>query len=361
MGKPRRQLRVARFDLDEAPRLALAHDQEIDLPLELVAQVAQLEAPQSQIVPAVDRLEQMAGDQGFRPGTGILAARPIAQEPLRLLHQRLGHVLEPGPDEKAVVQALQQIDPALHRVDGHPDLPGQTGIDELPPRPLREQLHQQFHRAELLHPGHIAQVLPSELFMPQRPPPSGEARVAFQEGLGETAMNPQRLPVLPAHGCRRAHRGLRRRGRNALGHRPRVHAIEKIATHQAVATAFEDIEPRTPRDDEPRAVAVAVEEAFQPAFPLRVLVQLVERDHRRGRPQAVEPGGLRHPGRAGQQDAPVVGIVPIEVVIGKGAADRRLPHLPRAAHQRHLAMLGQVLPEHRFVETRAPKHGTKID
>ena len=56
-----REAGFAHLGLDQEPRLAVAHDEEIHLPLLLVAQIAQLKIAEAQVGPAFHRLEQIPG------------------------------------------------------------------------------------------------------------------------------------------------------------------------------------------------------------------------------------------------------------------------------------------------------------
>ena len=69
IGDERWQLRALdeQFAGERGGALAVAHDQEVRLVFLLVAQVPQLEVAQPEVGPAFDRLEQVAGDEGFRP------------------------------------------------------------------------------------------------------------------------------------------------------------------------------------------------------------------------------------------------------------------------------------------------------
>ena len=58
--------RLAVLHLGEEPGTPVARPQEADLPLLLVAQVPELEPAEPQVVPAVDRLQQVAGHERLR-------------------------------------------------------------------------------------------------------------------------------------------------------------------------------------------------------------------------------------------------------------------------------------------------------
>lgn len=58
---------------------ASSDDDEVDFALLFVAQVAEFKAAEPEVVPAIDRFEQVAGDECFGALAGIIDARPIAQ------------------------------------------------------------------------------------------------------------------------------------------------------------------------------------------------------------------------------------------------------------------------------------------
>ena len=51
--------------LDEEPGLIVADDEEVDLAFHLVAHVPQLDLAEPEVGPALDSLEQVAGDEGL--------------------------------------------------------------------------------------------------------------------------------------------------------------------------------------------------------------------------------------------------------------------------------------------------------
>ena len=77
VGEGRRQARFTQLDLDQEPRPAVFHHHKIHFAFLLVAQIAQLEVAKSKIRPAFDRLQQMAGDQSFRPRSIVRQPTPV--------------------------------------------------------------------------------------------------------------------------------------------------------------------------------------------------------------------------------------------------------------------------------------------
>lgn len=113
------QSAVASLDLHRKPGLAVPHHQEINFPLEFVAQVTKFEGLESEVGPTFDGFEQMAGYEGLGLLTGIGDARPIAQEPFWLLAQRFGHVGKPRAYDETVMQPLEDIHPSPRRIDAY--------------------------------------------------------------------------------------------------------------------------------------------------------------------------------------------------------------------------------------------------
>ena len=70
---------VTVLHLDEKPGRAVAHHQEIDLPLLLVAQVAESEGAEAHVVPAVDRFQEVARNEGLGPASRVPDGRPVSQ------------------------------------------------------------------------------------------------------------------------------------------------------------------------------------------------------------------------------------------------------------------------------------------
>jgi hypothetical protein len=72
----RREAVVGELRLDEEPRPAVANDDEVHLSPVLVAEVAQLEAPESGVLPRLDGLLQVAGDERLGAGARVLDGDP---------------------------------------------------------------------------------------------------------------------------------------------------------------------------------------------------------------------------------------------------------------------------------------------
>lgn len=325
--------------------MAVAHDQEIHFTFLFVAQIAQLKVAEPKVGPAFDRLEQMADDQGLCPRAFVRQSAPVAQEPLGLLAQRFGHVRKPGADDEAVMHPPEEIDPALDGVHGHLDFLGEVGIDKLPRTTLGQELHEDFQRAEVGDPSEFTQVFPRELLLPQRTPASREAAVPPQKQLRESTVLPERLPIGRRQLGGRLNFSLGQVRSQAFTHAPRMHAIEEITPHQAVAAPAENVQAGTAGYDQPDLVAAGVEEAFEQPLPFGVFVQLVQNRREGALPQVIQLQRLRQRRGTTQQTSSVVGIVPVQIGAAKGPAHGGLADLARTGNQGHLTMSFEVVSQ----------------
>ena len=108
---------IVKLHLGEEPRLAVADHKEINLTLFLVPKIMQLESSQSQIIPTVYGLQQMASYECLGLLTRVLDRGPVPQEPLGLFSQGPGDVLDPGSDQKSKMHSAERVDPSANRID----------------------------------------------------------------------------------------------------------------------------------------------------------------------------------------------------------------------------------------------------
>ena len=94
---------ISVFDLDQKPGFPIAHDQEVYLALLLVSQITQLAGGKIQIVPGIDCLQQVAGNERLGTLTEIVEMGPVTEVPLGLLAQRLGDIAKPGAKQEPEV------------------------------------------------------------------------------------------------------------------------------------------------------------------------------------------------------------------------------------------------------------------
>ena len=129
-----------------------------------------------------------------------------------------------------------------------------------------------------------------------------------------------------------------------------MHAIQKVASHEAVAAAAEHVQSGASGYDQTHAVAVGIEEALEQRFPFGVLMQLIEYRHGWVRPQALQMQGFSQRRRAAQQAPPVIGVVPVKIRVADRPASRSLSHLARPRNQGHLAMSLQMVGQDLGIE-----------
>lgn len=140
----------------------------------------------AQVGPEVGGFQEGAGEEVFVAGSGVIQQRPIPQVVLGLLAQRAGHVLVPGTQGEAVVEALQDAQPALDAVLGGVDLVGQGGVAGELSGAVPDQPGQGFDLGHFLDAGQVAQLLAEELLVAQASPSVGETVVLAGEGFGES-------------------------------------------------------------------------------------------------------------------------------------------------------------------------------
>ena len=102
VGEGRRQARVTHLHFEREPRLVVFYQEKILFAFLLIAYVAQLEFAKSEVVPAIDRLEQMAGDQSLRPRPVVCESAPAPQEPIRFFAPSFGYIRKPRANRASV-------------------------------------------------------------------------------------------------------------------------------------------------------------------------------------------------------------------------------------------------------------------
>src|SRR5262249_27596321 len=112
----------------QEPRPPVTQHQKINLALQLVAYIAQLEPTESQVGPALYRLQQMTCNERSAARRSVSHARPVPQEPAWFLSKGLGHARIPGPDAKSILQTGEQSQPARDCVDCNADFTAQRGV-----------------------------------------------------------------------------------------------------------------------------------------------------------------------------------------------------------------------------------------
>ena len=143
----------------------------------------------------------------------------------------------------------------------------------------------------------IPQIFAEELLPPELAPADGEAPVPADERLGEAAMVPEGVPVGVGDGPGSVDFADVEFGPDQFGDAKRMHVVEEVAPHEAVAAPLVDVEPRAAGDEDARPVLVKVEEALEERLPADELVDLVENENRLSLAGHVQAGGVGEPGR----------------------------------------------------------------
>jgi hypothetical protein len=136
-----------------------------------------------------------------------------------------------------------------------------------------------------------------------------------------------------------------------------MHAEQKVATHETIGATSCNVQSGAAGYDHTHARTVDVEESFQKALPFAIFVQFIE--YRDGDlcAQLFESKVFGDGAGAAQYQTAVVRVVPIQISSCKSSACRGLTDLPRAAHERHLAMLLQVIAQYLIVKSGSNGHG----
>jgi len=276
--KDRRNLCVRRFRLGEEPRRAVLRDQEINFILCFVPDIVERVVAKSEIVPHVNGLEQMAGYKVLEPRTFIRYFAPVALIPLRRFPNRIFDVPEPRADGKTLVEVLQRRYPRLYRLLCYADFAGEGRCHNLVSGAGEEKLGQDSYSCNVGNLRKVAQIFPEELFAAELAPAMGESDVSLDKRLWESSVRPEGVPVFRLDGTRLMDFGRFKFGPDKFRDAERVHVVEEIPPHQAVAAAFVDVEPRAAGDDKAHTVLVEVEEPLEERLPADELVDLVKRD-----------------------------------------------------------------------------------
>ena len=349
--KRRRNLRVRRFSLYEEPRRPILRDEKINFRLRLVPDVEERIVAKSEIVPHVNGLEQMACDKVLESRTFVCDFAPVALIPLRGFSNRVFNVPEPRTDGEALVEILKCGYPRLYRLFCDTDLAGEGCCHNLVSGAGEEKLGQDSYSCNIGYFRKVAQIFPEELFAAELAPAMGESNVPLDKRLWESAMCPEGLPVFRLDGTRRMDFGRFKFGADKFRDAKRVHVVEEVPSHQAVAAALVDVEPCTASDDKVHAVFIEIEEPLEERLPPDELVYLVKRE------DCFAVGSDAEPGRAGKachvagDKLPRCEVVPSEIPIREHFCERGLSALARASEKRHLAVVTQMLFKNRLIDS----------
>ena len=360
--KRRRNLRVRRFRLCEEPRRAVLRDQKIDFLLRLVPDIVECVVAKPEIVPHVNGLEKVACNEVLEACAFVRHFAPVALIPLRRLANRILDVPEPRTDGEALVKVLQRRDPRLYRLLCYADFAGEGCRHNLVSGAGKKKLGQDSYSCNVGNLRKVTQIFPEELFAAELAPAMGESHISSYERLRESAMRPEGVPVFGANGTRCMDFGRFKFGADKFRDAERVHVVEEVTPHQAVAAALVDVEPRAAGDDKAHAVFVEIEEPLEKRLPAHELVNLVKRDDCSAVGRDAETGGIgKTCGIAGDKPAGRE-VVPGKVLVGKRFGERGLSALTGTREKRHLPVVVQMFFKNRFVDSLSLKcvfHGGK--
>lgn len=349
--KHRRNLRVRRFSLYKEPRRPILRDEKINFRLRLVPDVEERIVAEAEIVPHVNGLEQMACDEVFESRTFVCDFAPVALIPLRRFSNRVFNVPEPRADGKALVEILKCGYPRLYCLFCDTDLAGEGCCHNLVSGAGKEKLGQDSYSCNVGDLRKVAQIFPEELFAAELAPAMGESDVSLDKRLRESAMCPEGVPVFRLDGVRCMDLGCFKFGADKFRDAKRVHVVEEVPSHQAVAAALVDVEPRAAGDDKTHTVFVEIEEPLEKRFPADEFVDLVKRDDCFAVGGDADPGGVGKACRVAGDKLPSCEVVPSEVPIRKRFCERGLSALARASEKRHLPVVAQMLFKNRLVDS----------
>ena len=344
-------VRFGRLGLDEKPRRAVFCDKEIDLGLRLVPYVVKRIVAKTEIVPHVDGFEQMAGDKVFESGAFVRDLAPVPLIPFGSLPYGVFDVPEPRADGEAFVEILKCGDPCFHCCFGYAYLAGERCGHYLAPGTGEEEFRQDSYSCNISNLCKVAQIFPEELFASELSPAMGESNVALDKRLRESSVRPEGIPVFEADGTRRMDFGRFKFGADKFRDSKRVHVVEEVSSHQAVAAAFVDVEPCAAGDDKMHTVFVEIEETLKKRLPTDELVNLVKRDDGFAVRGDAESGGIRKPSGITCEKTSRCKVVPCIVPVRKGLGECGLAALARAGEKRHLAVVLKMFFKHGFVDS----------
>ena len=349
--KRRRNLRVRRFRLGEEPRRAVLRDQKIDFLLRLVPDIVECVVAKPEIVPHVNGLEKVACNEVLEACAFVCHFAPVALIPLRRLANRVLDVSEPRTDGEALVKVLQRRDPRLYRLLCYADFAGEGCCHNLVSGAGKKKLGQDSYSCNVGNLRKVTQIFPEELFAAELAPAMGESHISSYERLWESAMRPEGVPVFGANGTRCMDFGRFKFGADKFRDAERVHVVEEVPPHQAVAAALVDVEPSAAGDDKAHAVFVEIEEPLEKRLPADEFVDLVKRDDCSAVGRDAETGGIGKTGGIAGDKSAGREVVPGKVLVGKRFGKRGLSALARASEKRHLPIVMQMLFKNRFVDS----------
>ena len=342
---------VRRLRLDKKPRRSVLRDQKVHFCLRLVPDVVERIVAEAEVVPHVNGLQQMARDKVLEAGALVCDFAPVPLIPLRRLADGVLDVLEPRADGKALVEVFKRGYPCLYRLFRDADFARERGRHDLISGAGEKKFGKCSDSGKVGNSREVAEIFTEKLFPAKLAPAVREADVTAYKRLREAAVIPERVPVrhLDLPGCMDF--PYFEFGSDELRNAQWVHVVEEVASHQAVATALVDVEPRAACDDKVHAVFVKVEEPLEKRLPSNKLVDFVKRDDGLLFGGDSKPNGIGEPGGIAGDEATRGKVVPREIAICERLGESRLSALARAGKERHLPVVAKMLGENSLVDT----------
>ena len=342
---------VSRLRFDQKPRRTVLRNKKINLCLRLVSYVVERIVAKTEIVPHVNGFEQMAGHKVLESRSLVCDLAPVSLIPFWRLPYRVLDVSEPWADCEALMKVLQSGNPGFHCCFRNANLTGERGRDNLIACSGKKKLGENSDSGNVGNLREVAQVLAEKLLSAEFAPTEGKSCITPNERLWESAMRPERVPVFFGNRARRMRLGCLEFRTDKFGDAKRMHVVEKVSPHKAVAASFVYVKPCAASDNEAHSVFVEVEEALDKRLPSDELVDFVERDDRFVIGGYAEAGCRGKSGGIACDEPPRCEIVPREVFVRNSLGERCLSALARAGEKHHLAIVSNMLFEHGFIDS----------
>lgn len=353
MGQGRGKAAVGGFGFREKPGVPVVRNEEIDFAFLLVAQIEQLEGAESEVSPAFDGLEQVAGEEGFVSLSGVGDAGPVAEIPFRGFPEGGFDVAVPGADGESKIQGGQEGNPAFHGRFGNGEVAGQGSAGKEGSGAFVEDEGKGFDQGEVRGAREIAEVFAEELLEAETLPFAQETGLADGEGFGKSAEDAERIPKVGGESCGGPDEIVSGKVRpKQFGNGEGVDTVGEIAAHHAVPAALVDVHAGRTGGDDAAIGFVFVEETLEKSFPTGMMVDFVKGDDRQGGRDRGEPGGFGHGCGTLEDEGTITRVVPRQKGCGKRLGEGGFADLARSGQKNHLAAGGKMIAEDCSVETR---------
>jgi hypothetical protein len=204
----------------------------------------------------------------------------------------------------------------------------------------------------------VADIFTQQLLCPQFLPSTAETPIPLEEWFWITTILPESIELgwLRFHGGTNHTLEIGKIRVKSFGDRDGMHVIKEIPPHETVANPTVGVEATRSCHHDPDLVRVGIEETLEELLPPGVLVEFVEERHGYPGGQTVQLELIDQIRRAAENLFAVIEIVPVDVDVGVPATGRGLPHLPGTADESHLAVLREMLLQHRVIDAGTSLH-----